>query len=397
MQYLQSSLNRTEGLGTTSLSVVYGSLIVSCVFLPSLLIGTIGCKRTIAVCFVPYVLYMIANLYARWGTLIPASVLMGLAAAPLWAAKCTYLTELGKRYAAVSVLTEEAAINRFFGIFFMAFQSGMKSSGSLVVIGLSLEADSNGAMFSFRMMRICFSALVWGSLMSSFILQKAPENGTWFSDVPDSQLAKCGVLYCSDTDVEGNTNLDRPEDFKAKNIRNQISHQPLKCPHSCSLLDNFFEKQVYTLCGIFIACGILAILTVVLLVDKNPGVSRQSPLHELSSTTSRGTRAGLRAICCRFSFFCQDYSSSLNGVLSFTVIANRAWGSSLDSLNKYDSAENLPRRREGQLCCKRCVLCPKPTSRLHQGCTVCTKQQMLCHVLLFNSDALLGATFWWKR
>ena len=123
MQTLQSSLNQVEGLGTISLSIIYGSLVLSCLFLPSLFINTMGCKKTIAVCFIPYILYMAANLYAVWATMIPASVLLGLAAAPLWAAKCTYLTEMGKRYAAVSVLTEDAAINRFFGLFFMAFQS----------------------------------------------------------------------------------------------------------------------------------------------------------------------------------------------------------------------------------------------------------------------------------
>ena len=125
MQSLQSSLNRVEGLGTISLSVIYGCLMISCLFLPSLLINTFGCKYTITACFIPYVLFMAANLYPDWYTMIPASVLVGLAAAPLWAAKCTYLTEMGKRYATVSMLTEDAAINRFFGMFFMAFQSGM--------------------------------------------------------------------------------------------------------------------------------------------------------------------------------------------------------------------------------------------------------------------------------
>ena len=125
MQSLQSSLNRVEGLGTICLSVIYGCLMISCLFLPSILIKMLGCKKTITVCFIPYILFMAANLYADWFTMIPASVLVGLAAAPLWAAKCTYLTEMGKRYAEVSMLSEDAAINRFFGMFFMAFQSGI--------------------------------------------------------------------------------------------------------------------------------------------------------------------------------------------------------------------------------------------------------------------------------
>ena len=67
---------------------------------------------------------MAANLYADWSTFMPASVLLGLGAAPNWAAKSTYLAQLARRYAMVSSLTEDQAMSRFFGIFFMAFQSG---------------------------------------------------------------------------------------------------------------------------------------------------------------------------------------------------------------------------------------------------------------------------------
>ncbi len=35
MQNLQSSLNRVEGLGTIGLSVIYGALIMSALFVPS--------------------------------------------------------------------------------------------------------------------------------------------------------------------------------------------------------------------------------------------------------------------------------------------------------------------------------------------------------------------------
>ena len=50
--------------------------------------------------------------------------------------------------------------------------------------------------------------------MSSFILQEVPEEGSWFSQVSDEQISKCGVLYCHDTNVEDNTNLDRPDLIK---------------------------------------------------------------------------------------------------------------------------------------------------------------------------------------
>jgi hypothetical protein len=44
-------------------------------------------------------------------------------AAPLWTAKCTFLTDLGTYYAKYSGESAEIVINRFFGIFFAMFQS----------------------------------------------------------------------------------------------------------------------------------------------------------------------------------------------------------------------------------------------------------------------------------
>ena len=37
-----------------------------------------------------YTGYVAAQFYPTWGTLIPASAILGLAAAPMWSAKCKY-------------------------------------------------------------------------------------------------------------------------------------------------------------------------------------------------------------------------------------------------------------------------------------------------------------------
>jgi hypothetical protein len=52
------------------------------------------------------------------------AALCGLAAAPMWTAKSSYVTELGIMYSKLSGETKEAVINRFFGVFFLFFQSG---------------------------------------------------------------------------------------------------------------------------------------------------------------------------------------------------------------------------------------------------------------------------------
>ena len=122
---LQSSLNREEGLGTVGLAVVYGALVISCMFLPSFVINHLGCKWTVAFSMLCYILYMAANFYATWGTILPGAIILGLGAAPLWSAKCTYLTETGSWYARMTGTTSDDIINRFFGIFFMIFQTSM--------------------------------------------------------------------------------------------------------------------------------------------------------------------------------------------------------------------------------------------------------------------------------
>jgi hypothetical protein len=48
-----------------------------------------------------------------------------LAAAPLWTSKCTYLTDTGAIYAETKHIDKDIIVNRFFGIFFMFFQSGL--------------------------------------------------------------------------------------------------------------------------------------------------------------------------------------------------------------------------------------------------------------------------------
>ena len=119
---IQSSLHRVEGMGVINSSVLYASLMVSCMFVPKILINFIGHKWTITISFSGYILWMAANGYAVWGTLITASILVGICAAPLWTAQCSYFTIIAHRYAKLTGQKEEAVVSRFFGIFFMFFQ-----------------------------------------------------------------------------------------------------------------------------------------------------------------------------------------------------------------------------------------------------------------------------------
>lgn len=82
-QLMQSSINSDAGLGTTASATIYASLIVSCMFVPTWLIKTLKCKWTIVFCQLCYSLYIIAQFWPSFGTLIPAAIILGMGAAPM--------------------------------------------------------------------------------------------------------------------------------------------------------------------------------------------------------------------------------------------------------------------------------------------------------------------------
>merc|ERR1712001_693575 len=74
-------------------------------------------------CMFCYTAYRAPQFYPQFYTIIPGAIVVGIGAAPMWSAKCTYLTQVGNRYAELSGVPVEPIIVRFFGIFFLFFQS----------------------------------------------------------------------------------------------------------------------------------------------------------------------------------------------------------------------------------------------------------------------------------
>lgn len=92
---------------------------VSCIFLPTLIIRKLTVKWALFFSMMCYAPYIAAQFHPRFYTLVPAGILVGLGAAPMWAAKATYLTQLGQVYAKLTDQAVEAIIVRFFGFFFL--------------------------------------------------------------------------------------------------------------------------------------------------------------------------------------------------------------------------------------------------------------------------------------
>ncbi|XP_063089137.1 protein unc-93 homolog A isoform X2 [Cavia porcellus] len=170
LQNLQSSLHSKGGLGVTTLSALYGAVLLSSMFLPPILIKRFGCKWTITGAMGCYVAFSLGNFKDSWYTLVPTSVLLGLGAAPLWSAQCTYLTILGNSQARKAGKLGKDVVNKYFGIFFFIFQS----SG------------------------------VWGNLISSLVFEQTPHKG--FTEfLLEDQLMSCGAKDCLMSTVATNT------------------------------------------------------------------------------------------------------------------------------------------------------------------------------------------------
>lgn len=120
---LQSSINAADGLGTVSLSSIYAALVVSCIFVPTFLIKRLTVKWTLCLSMMCYAPYIGAQFYPAFYTLVPAGVIAGLGAAPMWTSKATYLTQAGSVYAKLTDQAVDGIIVRFFGFFFLAWQT----------------------------------------------------------------------------------------------------------------------------------------------------------------------------------------------------------------------------------------------------------------------------------
>ena len=93
---LQSSINEVDGLGTWSQAVLYGALTLSCI-LSSIMIEKMTVKWAMVVGVFSYSTYIGSQFYPEFYTLLPTAVVLGLGAAPMWSAKCTYLTQVAHR------------------------------------------------------------------------------------------------------------------------------------------------------------------------------------------------------------------------------------------------------------------------------------------------------------
>ncbi|XP_066145378.1 UNC93-like protein isoform X1 [Euwallacea fornicatus] len=218
---LQSSINSEASLGTFTLAAIYASLLLSNIFLPVIVIRWLGVKWTIALAFMTYIPFIMAQFYPRFFTMIPAGLAVGLGGGPLWCAKCTYLTILSEAYSKATGVGADIVVTRFFGVFFLFYQ---------------------------------FSQ-VWGNLISSAVLS-SPEIGAYNVTINNAtakfvktlniseQLQDtgeiCGANFCPSAATEVVPNLAPPPASKI----NTIAGIYLVCMVVASLIVTFGVDSV---------------------------------------------------------------------------------------------------------------------------------------------------------
>ncbi|CAH1781373.1 unnamed protein product [Owenia fusiformis] len=222
---LQSSLN--EELGVIGLSVNFATVIICCMFLPPMVISKMGCKWTMVFSLIGFLMWMASNMYPVWWVIIPCSFVMGVCWGPLWTAQCTYFTESAGIYADITGEDADTVIAKFFGIFFMMFQSGP----------------------------------IWGNLISSSILSQGmmpPEEPLTNSSMnatveTEDPYAFCGAKMCP---------------MAAPSLPEIITNVTSNVTMEDAPLHAIDIKLVLLLVGIDVALGIIGMLIIAFAVDK---------------------------------------------------------------------------------------------------------------------------------
>ncbi|KAB7495532.1 UNC93-like protein [Armadillidium nasatum] len=202
-----------------------------------------------------YSAYIAAQFYPQYYTLIPTAFLLGLGAAPMWSAKCSYLTQVAtyffpckqitflsngsnyKHYDVTLVRTTSTDISNSF------VTHTPKQVGELY--GNIVGEDSEVIITRFFGIFFLFfqSSQVWGNIISSTVLSAGVENLTRSEEF----LEICGADFCpafaanltASSSGEPETDEEKSED----------------------------RSKIYLMASIYLCCSIASVLIIAIFVD----------------------------------------------------------------------------------------------------------------------------------
>ena len=142
LRNLQSSLNSRGGLGLYVLTCAYAFLLIGCIFAPTI-VQLLRPKRTILICMVGILVFILTNFYPVEYLLLPAACMVGFSLACLWTAHSTYMTNIAMSYATQQGKSIQQVLTKFNGIFFMMFQAAQIIGGALSSVILTMSDSSS--------------------------------------------------------------------------------------------------------------------------------------------------------------------------------------------------------------------------------------------------------------
>ena len=217
LQNLQSSINEQEGLGLTTLTLLYAFFILGC-FFTSTFVKVVGTKYSLLAGLCCHLVYMLTNYFPSWYTLVPSSVLLGLASGPVWVAASVHITQSAVEIAPVLKEEVDHLVSRYTGILMFSYQLSSIPGNFLsgVILGGGDCGNANQSDF--------------GACVSTNV-SEGEGNGTAMSSVGGSGglessyyiLVSVYFVFIVVAIATETTLLDRfPSEFKVLSIKNRL-------------------------------------------------------------------------------------------------------------------------------------------------------------------------------
>lgn len=180
-QNLESSINnKDKGLGSLSLGILYTSFTIFSLGAPAV-VKKLGSKNSMLCALSGYWLFVAANLFPSWYSLVPASIFLGFCASILWVGQGSYLAYVAKGHSTFCGLPEEEVVGSFSGQFWSLFASS-QVLGNLLVLSICLlleRGSSHPENMSLSTQRILFGTLLLGlsfGTILAFFMRNQPRN-----------------------------------------------------------------------------------------------------------------------------------------------------------------------------------------------------------------------------
>jgi hypothetical protein len=283
LQGLQSTMNSEGGVGVASLSCIYGTTVISCLMAPWL-INKLTTKWTMIIAFILFTGYFAGNFYPKHFMLIPLGVVLGLVAGPLWSAQATFVTTVALTYAQHSgIEDQDAVINKFMGIFCGIYRT----------------------------------SYIWGNLITTLVLSNnrtlnIPTTIPVNLSFPMEKV--CGTADCTlESDGSGETEM-----------YNVFGN---------SLVMDITDSTKYMLLSIYLGCGAMGAIVLLVLLDNNVGKRKQSDDEDFSLSSKELFLSTLKMVKdsrCQLLILLVVFVGLEQGFMFGDFTKVNTWGSSRD-------------------------------------------------------------------